>query len=396
MEKKARTGMTKGNMQQVYVAGDNIVSPLGRTTGENFDQVLQGSSGIALHDNAAYAAAPFYGAMMAPGRLDAFTAGYNVNGYTQFEKLLVASVENALQQTDITLTDKRTGFIISTTKGNIALLEQQPEGAAPPLEDMQLFATAKKIAAYFNAANVPLVVSSACISGLAAVLTGKRLIESGRYDHVVVTGADMLTRFVLSGFQSFQAVSPAPCQPFDAHRSGVTLGEGAATVVLSRNRGNALFSLGAGAVSNDANHISGPSRTGLELAAVMRLAVEGSGLSPEDIGFVSAHGTATLYNDEMEAKALHHAGLAATPVNSLKGYYGHTLGAAGLLEAVISMQAMKAGVVLPTKGFKTPGVSMPVNVNNTLLQKNVSCFLKTVSGFGGCNAAMVFKFLEQD
>jgi len=377
-------------MQQVYVVADNIVGPLGSTTRENFDQVLSGNSGIAQHHNAAYAAAPFYGAITAQKQLDAFTAHINVKGYTRFEKLLTASVQSALQQTAVTLTDARTGFIISTTKGNIELLEQQPEGAVPPVEDMQLFTTAKKIAAHFNAANEPLVISSACISGLVAILTGKRLIRSGRYDHVVVTGGDVLTRFVLSGFQSFQAVSAVPCRPFDANRTGVTLGEGAATVILSREKGNASFSLGAGAISNDANHISGPSRTGEELAAAIQLALKGSGLTAADIGFVSAHGTATLYNDEMEAKALHHAGLANVPVNSLKGNYGHTLGAAGLVEAIISMHAMKAGVVLPTKGFEVPGVSMPVNVHNTLLQKTSRHFLKTVSGFGGCNAAMVF------
>ncbi|SEW54827.1 beta-ketoacyl synthase N-terminal-like domain-containing protein [Chitinophaga arvensicola] len=377
-------------MQQVYVVADNIVGPLGSTTRENFDQVLSGNSGIAQHHHAGYAAAPFYGAMIAPGLLDQWVAGDNAEGYTRFEKLLTASVKAALQQTDITLTDARTGFIVSTTKGNIELLEQQPEGAEPPVTDMQLYTTAKKIAGHFGAVNEPLVISSACISGLVAILTGKRLIASGRYDHVVVTGADVLTRFVLSGFQSFQAVSAVPCKPFDANRTGVTLGEGAATVILSKEKGAALFSLGAGAISNDANHISGPSRTGEELAAVMQLAVSGSGLTTADIGFVSAHGTATLYNDEMEAKALHHAGLADVPVNSLKGYYGHTLGAAGLIEAIISMQAMKAGVVLPTKGFEIPGVSMPVNVHNTLVQKTSRHFLKTVSGFGGCNAAMVF------
>lgn len=376
-------------MQQVYVVADNIVGPLGSTTRENFDQVLSGNSGIAQHHNAAYAAAPFYGAMIASNLLNKW-ADADTKGFTRFEQLLATSVKTALQQTDITLTDARTGFIVSTTKGNIELLEQQPEGVIPPLADLQLFATAKKIATHFGAVNEPLVISSACISGLVAILTGKRLIESGRYDHVVVTGADVLTRFVLSGFQSFQAVSAVPCKPFDANRTGVTLGEGAATVILSREKGNALFSLGAGAISNDANHISGPSRTGEELAAVMQLAVNNSGLTTADIGFVSAHGTATLYNDEMEAKALHHAGLAEVPVNSLKGYYGHTLGAAGLIEAIISMQAMKAGVVLPTKGFEIPGVSMPVNVHNTLVQKTSRHFLKTVSGFGGCNAAMVF------
>ncbi|MFY0253882.1 beta-ketoacyl synthase N-terminal-like domain-containing protein [Chitinophaga sp. 30R24] len=377
-------------IQQVFVVADNIVGPLGSTTRENFDRVVKGHSGISKQDNTAYAPAPFYGAIMAPGLLDSYVAEYNIDGYTIFEKLLVTSVHQALQQTNISLTDKRTGFIISTTKGNIELLERQPAGEHPPLENMPLFATANKVARYFKAVNTPIVVSSACISGLVAILTGKRLIESGRYDHVVVAGADVLTRFVLSGFQSFQAVSALPCKPFDAHRTGVTLGEGAATVVLSRYPQQADFILGAGAISNDANHISGPSRTGQELAAAMQLAVGGSGLTPADIGFVSAHGTATLYNDEMEAKALHHAGLNHIPVNSLKGYYGHTLGAAGIIEAIISMQAMKAGVVLPTKGYDTPGVSMPVNVVNTLLQQPVSYFLKTVSGFGGCNAAMVF------
>jgi 3-oxoacyl-[acyl-carrier-protein] synthase-1 len=303
--------------------------------------------------------------------------------------MVIASVAAVLKDTGCSLSDPRTGFIVSTTKGNIELLEQHVTGPLP-LQEMQLFHTAKKIGAYFKAANEPIVISSACISGLVAILTGSRLVASGKYDKVVVTGADAFTRFVLSGFQSFQAVSAQPCQPFDANRSGVTLGEGAATVILSNRPVGAKFLLGNGGISNDANHISGPSRTGQELAAVMKLAVEGSGLTPANIGFVSAHGTATLYNDEMEAKALHHAGLAETPVNSLKGYYGHTLGAAGLIEAIVSMQAASEGVILPTKGFETLGVTMPVRVSNELQHKKVNHFLKTVSGFGGCNAAMVF------
>lgn len=374
----------------VFVVADNIVGPLGIDTDENFEQIIRGNSGIGLQDRSDYGPAPFYGAMMAPAMLSRATAGLNVEGYTKFEQLVIASVTAAVSQTGIRLSDSRTGLIISTTKGNIELLEQQPEGVTPPPEQLQPSATARKIAAHLGAANAPLVISSACISGLLAILTGQRLITSGKYDHVVVTGADVLTRFVLSGFQSFQAVSAVPCKPFDAGRMGVSLGEAAATVVLSKTSAQAEIVLGAGAVSNDANHISGPSRTGQELAMAMQLALKGSGLQPADIGFVSAHGTATLYNDEMEAKALYHAGLAAVPVNSLKGYYGHTLGAAGLVEAIVSMKAMKEGVILPTKGYETPGVSMPVNVSNTLRQQSSRHFLKTVSGFGGCNAAMIF------
>ncbi|RAJ87678.1 3-oxoacyl-[acyl-carrier-protein] synthase-1 [Chitinophaga dinghuensis] len=398
-------------MQKVFVAADNIVSPLGSTTLQNFEQVLQGNSGIQLHDNAAYAAAPFYAAMLAPGQLESYAGQYNANEYTKFERLLLVSIADALRQTNIDTQSSRTGFIVSTTKGNIELLEQSVEKAqavvavgdihepeAPveiPVHEMQLGATARKIADHFGFVNEPVVVSSACISGLLAILTGKRLIQAGIYDQVIVTGADVLTRFVLSGFQSFQAVSAGPCRPFDANRSGVSLGEGAATVILTNDPAKAgAFVLGNGAVSNDANHISGPSRTGEELAAAMQLAMSGTGVQPEDIGFVSAHGTATLYNDEMEAKALHHAGLAERPVNSLKGYYGHTLGAAGLIEAIISMQALKKGVVLPTKNFETPGVTMPVNISNAITHTQATHLLKTVSGFGGCNAAMVFSLIS--
>ncbi|GAA0541204.1 beta-ketoacyl-[acyl-carrier-protein] synthase family protein [Chitinophaga japonensis] len=381
-------------MSNVYVIADNIVAPLGRTAAENFAAVRSGRSGIQQHRDPLLSPAPFYAAMMPPGQLEAYAEGYNLSEYTKFEQLLILSVQDALAQTALDITDGRTAFIVSTTKGNIALLEQQPD--APPYGQMELFGAARKVAAYFGYQAAPIVVSNACISGLLAVLIGRRLIASGQYDHAVVTGADVMTQFVLSGFQSFQAVSPEPCRPFDAERKGVTLGEGAGTVVLSKRQELApagAVLAGAGSVSNDANHISGPSRTGAELGMAMRNAMLHSGLTPADIGFVSAHGTATLYNDEMEAKALHLAGLEQTPVNSFKGYYGHTLGAAGLIEAIIGIRALQQQVVLPTQGFSQPGVSLPVNVSRTLEQRSMRHYLKTVSGFGGCNAAMVFSLV---
>jgi 3-oxoacyl-[acyl-carrier-protein] synthase-1 len=113
-------------------------------------------------------------------------------------------------------------------------------------------------------------------------------------------------------------------------------------------------------------------------------------LSADDIDLISAHGTATLYNDEMEAKAINLAGLQSVPVNSLKGYYGHTLGAAGLIESVISIQSLKENMVIPTIGFHNMGVTKPVNVCTTLLETALHNCLKTASGFGGCNAAVIF------
>lgn len=370
-------------MSNVYVIADNIVSPLGLTAAANFAAVTGGSSGISLHNDILLSPSPFYAAMFSP-ELPA--------GYTKFEHLLISSVSEALSQSGIDITSPRTAFLVSTTKGNIELLEQQRDNPKVT-EQMELMVTARKVADHFHYPGTPLVISNACISGLLAILIAQRLIVSCQYDHAVVTGADVVTQFVLSGFQSFQAVSPEPCRPFDADRKGVTLGEGAGTVILSNRQDLAApgaVVVKAGSVSNDANHISGPSRTGAELGTAMRLAMLNSGLTPEDIGFVSAHGTATLYNDEMEAKALHLAGLQDTPVNSLKGYYGHTLGAAGLIEAIIGIRALQQQVLIPTQGFEQLGVSMPVNVIKKLEQRPMRHYLKTVSGFGGCNAAVVF------
>lgn len=363
-------------MMNVFVAADNIISPLGADSKTNFERLLKGHSGISRQPEGYFAAA-------IPGQ-------FKQEGYTKFEQLLISSIADALSATTISLRDKRTAFIVSTTKGNIALMEQ---GHTAALRPMQLYATADKVGAYFAAASKPVVISNACISGLLALLIGQRMIRSGRYDHAVVCGADELTQFVLSGFQSFQAVSDEPCKPFDANRKGITLGEGAATIVLTKDtsllKGEAVR-LGEGASSNDANHISGPSRTGEELSGAITKAIRLSGLQPQDIGFVSAHGTATLYNDEMEAKAFHLSGLQEVPVNSLKGYYGHTLGAAGLIEAIIGMRSMLAGIVVPTAGFESPGVSVPLILSSQLAQKPMLHYLKTTSGFGGCNAAMVF------
>ena len=174
-----------------------------------------------------------------------------------------------------------------------------------------------------------------------AILTARRLILSGQYEHAVVAGADLISKFILSGFQAFQAVSAGPCKPFDRARDGIKLGEGAATVILSSNRryDRGMKVLG-GAVSNDANHLSAPSRTGEELCYAIRSALDQARSSTMDIDLISAHGTATVYNDEMEAKAISLADLSAVPVNSLKGYYGHTLGAAGLIESIVSMQSV--------------------------------------------------------
>jgi len=377
-------------MREIFIVSDNIVSPLGLDSAHNFSQLRKGISGIELHDDILLSFQPVYASLL--DNRTKFSATEKNQSYTKFEKLLIASVDDALGRVEISTADERTVLIVSSTKGNISLVESDPV-LRNVKERVSLSSSAKIVAQHFNFSVSPVVVSHACISGLVAIITGMRLLQSGKYDHAVVTGADVITKFILSGFQSFQAISAEPCKPFDAARNGITLGEGAATVILSVNKplSGSFVKIAGGSVSNDANHISGPSRTGEELYQAINAAMEESGLTRQDIDFISAHGTATIYNDEMEARAIHLAGMQDKPVNSLKGYYGHTLGAAGLIETVISLHSLKENVVLPTKGYFEPGTSKPVNVFTDLKEGSFTTCLKTASGFGGCNAAIVLQ-----
>ncbi|MFN8242429.1 MAG: beta-ketoacyl synthase N-terminal-like domain-containing protein [Ferruginibacter sp.] len=369
-------------MKPVYIIADNIVSPLGATAAANFEALLAGRRGVQQQVQPALSETPFFASLFPPGE-------FNSNEYTKFELLLIASIGEALAQVPVAANSARTALILSSTKGNISLLETEEPGAAVT-ERVSLSHSAALVAARFGFSTRPIIISNACISGLLAMITGMRLIQAGTYDQVVVAGADVISRFVLSGFQSFQAVSAAPCRPFDAARDGINLGEGAATVILSAWQHNpAGCRISAGSVSNDANHISGPSRTGEELFQAISRCLAMAGLAPADIDFISAHGTATLYNDEMESKAIALANLLTVPLNSLKGYYGHTLGAAGLIETVISIRSLQAGKIIPTAGFEKPGVSQPVTVADTMIEKSMRHCLKTASGFGGCNAAVI-------
>ena len=374
-------------MKDVYVVSDNIISPVGNTAAANFHALLNNKSGVKEHVLPAISPVPFYASLMEEDLSERILMARDA--YTKFEQLIILSVIQASQNSGVDISSPETILIISSTKGNISLLETTPTDALLK-ESIGLPASAKKIAGYFKLANTPVIISNACISGLTALLTGKRLLEMGQYKHAVVVGADIISSFILSGFQSFQAISAQPCRPFDAARNGINLGEAAATIILSSVINNKPVRLTGGAVTNDANHISGPSRSGQELCMAINKALRQAHVSPADIGFISAHGTATVYNDEMEAKAFSLAGMEAIPLNSLKGYYGHTLGAAGIVESVIAIHSLQQNKMIATRGFQQTGVSKPVTVCAATMPLVANHCLKTASGFGGCNAALVF------
>jgi len=375
-------------MTDVFITADNIFSPLGISSVENFAKLKISVSGVKKHDDSTMSEQPFFASLF--NKKNALLNDETKNSFTKFERLLIASISDALQNSGVIASDNKTILIISSTKGNISLLESEPHSKELN-KRIALTTSAKLVADHFHFVNQPIVISNACISGVLAIITGMRMIQSGQYENAVIAGADVISKFVLSGFQSFQAISDGLCKPFDAERTGINLGEGAGTVILtSQKKYSCGIKVSGGSISNDANHISGPSRTGEPLYAAIRKTLKNADLFPSAIDFISSHGTATVYNDEMEAKAITLANMQSAPVNSLKGYYGHTLGAAGVIESIVCFHSLKEDIILPTMGFQKIGVTKPINICTSLYKTSLNNCLKTASGFGGCNAAVIF------
>lgn len=368
---------------------DNIISPVGYTSSENLASVLAGRSGLRRYEG--YMGLPFgfTASLIDRNAVEDMAAEAGLDGHTFFEKLLILSVSRAISQAGVDMASPRTLLVVSTTKGNVSLLE---DGKGFPDGRVLLSGAAEAVARHFGCVNPPVVVSNACVSGLCACIKADRCIRSGMYDHVVVTGADEQSPFIISGFQSFMAISPDECRPFDRNRRGLNPGEAAATIVFESRTGSRIapgeWTVAGEAIRNDACHISAPSRTG---EGSYRAIVSALGDTvAEELAFVSLHGTATDYNDAMEAEAVWRAGLTDVPVVGFKGYYGHTMGAAGVMETILSMKAVDAGVVPATRGFAELGVRHPLSVSPSVRNTSRSSFMKVLSGFGGCNAAMLF------
>ena len=372
----------------IVKVSDNIISPLGMSTAENYAAVKAGRSELKRHDGLWNLPEPFTASLMDRNKVEqAFAELADNERYTFFEKMIILSTARALAQTDIDSTSDKVLFILSTTKGNVFLLDKRETGFSA--ERVRLGIAAKQMTDFFHNHNTPIVVSNACISGVCAQIQAMRELESGHFDYVVAVGADVQSAFIVSGFQSFKALSVEPCKPFDANRCGLNLGDAAATIIYTRKEtvDENDWVACRGAIRNDANHISGPSRTGEGSYRALR-AVLGD-MNPDQIAFINAHGTATPYNDEMESVAIERAGLSHVPVNGLKGFYGHTMGAAGILETILSMQAIDDHNILATKGFEAIGVTHPLVLSNQNQPTEKRAFIKLLSGFGGCNAAIL-------
>lgn len=370
-----------------YITAHTLISSLGFGMRENIEAVRAYRSGIRMQQAGRISDTPLLAGLIDSAEWKKRAEQAKVTEYTRMEQLFILAIQEVIDQSGIDLQEPDCALLLSTTKGNVDVISSSAQ--LPADSPAFLWKMAERIGDFFQVSNRTEVISNACISGVSALIVAKRWIESGRYKRVIVAGGDVLSHFITSGFLSFKSVSQELCRPYDARRDGLNLGE-ACGVILLETQGSATDTiLSGGAISNDANHISGPSRTGDGLALAIRQAMDEASVAPEDISFINAHGTATVYNDEMESKAIHLVGLSSVPVNSLKPYFGHTLGASGIIETILCMEQLKTGVVYGTLGFGTLGVPMPMVVSDLHRPMPMKHCIKTASGFGGCNAALV-------
>lgn len=371
--------------KEAYITETNCITPIGFGVIANIENIGNKVSGIQLHDKPKLLNMPFYASIIDDADLDlAFAKVTSAKNYSRLEKIMILALEPMIKKSEV-IHNERTALILSTTKGNVTALENQNIGSA------YLHQLAQTIADFFGFKTEPIVVSNACVSGILAISVAKRLVQADVYDNVFVVAGDEVSKFVLSGFNAFQAMSDLPCKPYSINRNGVTLGEASAAVLVSSDKNNAKIKIMGDGSINDANHISGPSRTGEGLYRSIQSALREARINSSQIDYISAHGTATPFNDEMEAIALNRLELENVPVNSFKGFYGHTLGASGLLETVIGIQSVLESKLFVSLGFDTIGVSQPINVIEKNETKSIRYFLKTASGFGGSNTAVVFE-----
>jgi len=287
-------------------------------------------------------------------------------------------------------------LVAATLKSGIDNLESECRGKPTGFQDIRLASLADNLGARLGLKGNGTCISASCASSAIALARGAALIESGQAEAVLVCCADIVSEYAFSGFSSLKALAPDPCRPFDRNRQGLSLGEGAAALLLMSNtraehEGRARLGTVCGwGITNDANHITAPVRGGAGLARAVNKALTSARKKPDEIAAVCAHGTGTVYNDRMELDAFKQVfHKRRLPVFSVKGAIGHTLGAAGGIETALGLKVLATNTAPPTIGFVNPedGAQGLVSADQQAIAGDF--LLTTNSGFGGINAALV-------
>ena len=367
--------------RSTFVRGVGVVSPFGIGRGGFYRSVFAGES--ALHPSITYRDSQ--GSPLCVGSFPCDLLAYVIRQRPLAESISIIAAEEALVESE-PQQRHRFGLIVSSTKADLS-------GILSPGDGFGLVGQfVDRLAAALEFGGPRLAITNACASGLSAIAMASRWIADDAADDILVVGVDVLSHFVSAGFGALFALDPNRCRPFDDSRRGLNLGEAAAALWLSAQRKTgAPVVLGCGS-ANDASHVTSPSRDGRGLSLAIKRALDQSQIEAGAIRCIHLHGTGTVYNDLMESVALKSVfGAQQPPATANKGQFGHTLGAAGVLETALCLEIMQRGVIPMTVGCQKFGVDPSLNlVTKTNLAAPTVPLLKVGSGFGGISEAVVF------
>ena len=330
------------------------------------------------------------------------------NGYTRTTLLALIAMRELLKGVDkALLKDDSFAFINANTVGGMCSVENmymefisdKEEGYFTQyIDTLDCAESTQNVANYFGFKPWMATLSTACSSSANALILGARMIRQGIVERAICGGCDAMSRFTVNGFLSLKNVDKEPCKPFDQQRQGLNLGEGAGYLMLEKEadaiaRGAEIIAVFSGySNTNDAYHPTAPSPDGAGALRTMEQALEKAGLRPEAIGYINAHGTATLNNDASEGLAIERLfGTNAPYFSSTKPYTGHTLAAAGSIEAIFSIWAMEQGVVYPNLNFTTQMEELTIKPVTSLIDNlSFDHVLSNSFGFGGNNVSLIF------
>lgn len=401
----------RNNQRQVAITGIGIISALGGSIEETYTSLREGKTGIKMSNPFSL---PDYDMMLGVVSEDTLARAcdkYNIKGEDNSELFLLCSLEEAIENAGLKdydnkgclLNQERMGVIIGTILGGIQSYELFLGGSVDTqrLRSYPLFVLTQKVADRAGCRGKRQTVSTACSSSTIAIGLAYEEIRRGQADIVIAGGVDTLSRLTITGFESLQASSRELCRPFDKNRQGLNLGEGAAVLILEelshakRRKCPHIYAEVCGFGSRaDAVHITAPDRFGRGLTATIREALLDAALDITEIDYINMHGTATQYNDAMEITAIMNifGELAhSIPLTSTKSLTGHCLGAAGAIEAVISVLSLWHGFIPPTVNFHEPDDGLEIAVAKTCICRELNTCMSLNAGFGGNNAAIILK-----
>ena len=391
--------------QRVFVTGVGIVSAIGNGTAETLSSLKSLTSGIgklslfeSIHAHIPVAEVKLNNKQLAK------LAGIDEDHfpYTRNSLLaLIAAKEAMISANWDRSSDLTSGAVMATTVGGMDLNEQyyrsllQDDSHKDIIMLLDSADCTEKVAFMAGIRQNVTTISTACSSSANSIMLGARLIRNNRLQRALVGGTDALTRFTLNGFLALEILSLTGCRPFDRNRNGLTIGEGAAVMILESEEvadpASIICEITGYANANEAFHATASSADGLGAYLAMSGALETASLKPQDISYINAHGTGTEINDLSEGRAIQKIFASVIPpVSSTKGFTGHTLGAAGAVEAVFSILALQNQIILPGLNFSIPMEELhfqPETKPTPSVLKNV---MSNSFGFGGNNTSLIF------